>query len=42
MLIVGDVMFPDQFMMRTSKKYVSNFFDNFFLKSKVNVKGQNP
>ena len=26
MLIVGDKMFLDQFWMRTSKKYVSNFF----------------
>ena len=30
MLIVGDIIFLDQFWMRTSKKYVSNFFDNFF------------
>ena len=41
MLIVGDVMFLDQFWMGTSKKYVSNFFDNFFKvkwsKSKVKI-----
>ena len=30
MLIVGDIIFRDQFWMRILKKYVSNFFDNFF------------
>ena len=28
MLIVGDIIFLDQFWMRISNKYVSNFFDN--------------
>ena len=37
MLIVGDVVFLDQFWMRTSIKYVSNFFDKFF---KVKRQGQ--
>ena len=30
MLIVGDVVFLDQFWMRTSKKYVSKFFQQIF------------
>ena len=30
MLIVGGIIFLDQFWMRTSKKNVSNFFDKFF------------
>ena len=37
MLIVGDVVLLDQFWMRTSRKYVSNFFDRFF---KVKSQGQ--
>ena len=41
MLIVGDMVFLDHFWMRTSKKYVSNFFDNFS-RSNVKVKVQNP
>ena len=38
MLIVGDVVFLDQFWLRTSKEYVSNFFDKFF---KVKRQDQN-
>ena len=37
MLIVGDMVFLDQFWMRTSKKYVSNFFEQLF---KVKCQGQ--
>ena len=41
MLIVGVGVFLYQFWMRTSKKYVSNFFDKFFKVKRQNVNKYN-